>query len=92
MSEKVEATVAKKRTKEFTILVNAVEMEVDGPNIGFEALTRLAFPNAPTGPHIEFTVTYRRGHGDKPSGSLTSGQSVRIKEGMIFDVTLTDRS
>lgn len=52
----------------------------------------LAFENPPTGPNIVFTITYRRGHGDKPEGTLVEGGTVRIKDGMIFNVTATDKS
>ena len=38
-----------------------------------------------------YSVMYQRGHGNK-SGSLVAGQSVKVKEGMRFDVTATDRS
>ena len=53
---------------------------------------RLAYDNPPTGPNVLITVTYRRGHGEKPEGSLTEGASVRVKEGMIFNVAHTDKS
>ncbi|RVD67547.1 hypothetical protein EN751_36185, partial [Mesorhizobium sp. M4A.F.Ca.ET.029.04.2.1] len=46
----------------------------------------------PTGDGIQYTVQYTRGHGHKPSGTLVEGQSVKITEGMEFDVTSTNRS
>jgi Multiubiquitin len=39
-----------------------------------------------------FTVTYRRGEGNKPEGTLVEGETVKVKEGMIFNVTATDKS
>jgi hypothetical protein len=45
-----------------------------------------------TGPNVLISVTYRRGIGDKPEGTLSPGQSVRLKDGMIFDVVVTDKS
>ena len=48
--------------------------------------------NPPTGENWEFTVTYRRGHGPKPQGSLVAGETVRVKKGMVFDVQATDKS
>ena len=46
----------------------------------------------PTGDFIVFTITYRKGHGHKPEGTLLEGQTVKVKEGMIFNVTATDKS
>ncbi|WP_408626473.1 multiubiquitin domain-containing protein [Amycolatopsis thermoflava] len=39
-----------------------------------------------------FTVTFRRGSGHKPEGTLRPGETVKVKEGMIFNVTATDKS
>ena len=52
----------------------------------------LAFDNPPTGEGVQFTVQYTRGQGDKPAGTLVEGQSVKVKDGMEFDVTATNRS
>lgn len=58
----------------------------------FDEIVRLAFNPVPTGPNIMFTITYRHGPHTNPEGSLMEGNSVKIKEGMIFDVTPTDKS
>lgn len=55
-------------------------------------VVKLAFENPQTGDGIQYTVQYTRGHGHKPSGTLVEGQSVKIKDGMEFDVTSTNRS
>jgi len=39
-----------------------------------------------------FTITFRKGPNANPKGTLTEGGSVKVKKGMIFDVTATDRS
>ena len=52
----------------------------------------LAFYNPPTGDGIQYTVQYTRGHGNKPAGTLVEGQTVKLKDGMEFDVTSTNRS
>ncbi len=49
-------------------------------------------PDLPTGPNVIFTVTFKRGHGNKPEGTLTEGETVKVKEGMIFNVTATLQS
>lgn len=75
-----------------TIIVNAEEKRVDGREISFEALVKLAFPTPPTGPNILITIDYGNGPPANPKGSLKPGRSVKIKHRMTFDVTATDRS
>lgn len=78
--------------KVFAIAVNAQKKEVAETKLTFDDVVKLAFPIPPTGPNIMFTIKYRKGPQINPKGSLLEGHSVRIKNGMIFDVTPTDRS
>jgi Multiubiquitin len=78
--------------KEVTIIVNGRERTVAKDELSFDDIVALAFANPPTGENILITIVYRRGHGDKPEGSLVPEGSVRVKDGMIFDVTATDKS
>jgi hypothetical protein len=80
------------REKKFEIIVNGRSKVVDGPDLCFEPLIKLAFDPVPTGQYIVFTVTYRRGHGKKPEGTLVEGECVKLKDGMVFNVTATDKS
>jgi len=68
--------------------------EAPGKNedITFDQVVALAFPNPPTGDGVQFTVQFTRGEGNKPTGTLVEGQSVKVKDGMEFDVTSTNRS
>lgn len=75
-----------------TIVVNGQEKTVEKEELSFEDVVKLAFDPVPSGPNVMVTVTYRRGHGDKPEGTLTEGELVKAKAGMIFDVTPTDKS
>ena len=78
--------------KDVTIIVNTRKYPVPkNSEISFEAVVALAYPTLPTGQNVEFTVMYQRGEGNK-DGTLIPGQSVRVKDGMIFDVTATDKS
>lgn len=78
--------------KTFTIIVNARPKTVTGKEMSFSEIVALAFDSSPTGQNIVFTVTYRKGEGHKPEGTLVDGETVKIKEGMIFNVTATDKS
>lgn len=91
MKPNSEDNLAKK--KEVTIIVNTREKLVTQKELTFEEVLALAFEEPPTGPNIMMTIQYRRGHGHKPSGTLVQGKDpVKVKGGMIFDVTPTDKS
>lgn len=92
MSENHSQNSTQHAPKPVTIIVNARPKEFIGKEISFEQVVQLAFENPPFGENTVFTVTYKRGEGNKPEGSLVAGQSVRVKEGMIFNVTPTDKS
>jgi len=78
--------------KAVTIVVNGRPKEVTEKNLTFDEVVALAFDPVPSGPNIEITVAYRRGEGKKPAGTLVEGETVKVKDGMIFDVTATDKS
>lgn len=87
------ASRLEERPKTVTIIVNGRPKTLPKKEIlTFEEVIALAFENPPTGDGIQYTVQYTRGHGNKPAGTLVEGQSVKIKEGMEFDVTSTNRS
>lgn len=75
-----------------TIVVNARRKEVIGHSVTFEQVIALAFDPLPSGPNFVFTVSYRNGPTANPQGNLLEGHAVRIKEGMIFHATVTDKS
>ena len=68
--------------KAFTIIVNGRERTVTERELGVDDLVKLAFENPPTGEFICFTITYRRGQGNKPEGTLEEGETVKVKKGM----------
>lgn len=77
--------------KTVTIIVNGQRKEVKKEKISFEELVVLAFGSMGGGNTI-YTITYRKGEVPKHEGSLVAGESVKVKEGMIFNVTPTDKS
>lgn len=77
--------------KTVTIFVNGRERTVTKEDISYDEVVHLAFDPVPSGPNIVITVTYRRGHGNKPEGTMVPGDKVKVKEGMIFNVTATDK-
>lgn len=77
---------------EHPVTVNGRPKVVTAKELSFAEVVALAFDTPPTGPNAIFTVTYRKGGGKNHEGTLIAGESVRIKDGMIFNVTPTDKS
>jgi hypothetical protein len=80
------------KPKTYTIYVNGQEKTLATKIVSFEQIVALAFPTPPTGPNILFTVGYEDGPHANPAGSLMPGGKVKVKDGMIFNVTPTDKS
>jgi len=78
--------------EKITIYINGRKKHVDPGKLSFDALSELAFPGQETGPYICFSVTYTDGPLPKPEGTLGEDESVKLREGMIFNVTRTDKS
>lgn len=82
----------KTRPRTYTIIVNTREKTVSKSVLTYDEIVRLAFPNPPSGPDIQFTIQFTRGPAENPSGALVEGGTVKIKDRMEFDVTQTNRS
>ena len=80
------------QSKDITIIVNGRQKVVTTRELSFREIVALAFEPVPTGENILFTITYRRGPHGHAEGTLLEGTTVKIKEGMIFNVTATDKS
>ena len=80
------------QNKEFNITVNARPKQFKGKEISFNQVVELAFGTVSTNPNVVYTVTYKKGEGKKSEGSMDRGDVVKVKEGMIFNVTQTDKS
>jgi hypothetical protein len=60
--------------------------------ISYTEVVTLEVPDYSQHPEITYTVTYKRGQGNKPEGTLSPGASVKVKDGMIFSVSETGQS
>lgn len=78
--------------KTVTIHVNGRAKTVEKDELTFLEVVHLAFEDAAPSETRVYTVTFKRGTGNKPEGSLADGETVRVKEGMVFNVTATDKS
>lgn len=75
------------------IIVNGRSFEIVEKEISFEELIRLAFGKIESNNTTAYTVTYsyKQGH-NHDNGILVSGEAVKVKKGMVFNVTKTSRS
>ena len=78
--------------KSIVIIVNGRKKVVSSDELSFGEVVKLAYDPIPSGPYISITVTYREGAGRPPEGRLFKGQTVKVKEGTIFNVRITDKS
>jgi ketosteroid isomerase-like protein len=76
----------------FEIVINGELHVVQQHKLTFEDIVRLAFTDAVFNDDIVYTVTYKRGPKQNREGSLVAGESVVIKNGMIFNAKRTDKS
>jgi hypothetical protein len=78
--------------REFLIIVNGQKKVITTKTVTFDEIVKLAFPTPLPGSNILYTVSYEDGPPRNRQGSLVEGQSVKIKNWMIFNVTATDKS
>jgi hypothetical protein len=85
-------TNAHETKKTITIIVEGTPHEWPKDEITYAQVVTLEFPDYPQHPEITYSVKYRKGQGNKPEGTLSPGGSVKVKEGMIFNVSRTGQS
>ena len=81
-----------KENKEFTIQVNARDKVWTKKIISFDEVVILAFGVISTDQNVSYSVTYKKGDNNKPEGIMVKGDEVKVKDGMRFNVTETNRS
>jgi Xaa-Pro aminopeptidase len=75
-----------------SIIINGTPHDWPKSEITYAEVVTLEVPNYPQHTEITYSITYKRGHGNKPEGILSPGGSVKVKEGMIFSVSETSQS
>ena len=77
-----------------TVLVNGEEKKLlpHTKQLSYEDVVKLAYGTSPTNPNTIYTVAYSNGPSENPKGTLTRGRSVWVKEGMVFNVSKSDKS
>lgn len=73
----------------FVIVVNTQPKTVNKKLLSYEEVVALAFV---VQPNFTYTITYRKGLQSNKEGALEAGQTIKIKNGMVFNVTGTYKS
>lgn len=81
-----------KKKKTVTIIINGREFEVEKKKISFEEVVKLSFEEYYPNENTAYTVSYSKGEDKKPKGQIVAGDNVMVKEGMIFNVSRTNKS
>lgn len=83
----------KPEERSVTIVVNGRAKQWKKKEITFEEVVALAFEDPPHGADTIFSVTYRKGGNEhRPEGVMVEGDSIKVKDGTIFNVSATNRS
>ena len=78
--------------KTVTIIVEGTPHHWPEEYISHTQVVALEFPDHAQQPKITYTVMYNRGPRNRPEGTLSKGNSVKVVEGMVFNVTQTGKS
>lgn len=82
-----------KKEKDVTIIVNGTPHKWEkGDLITYAEVVTLEVPDYPNHPEITYSVKYKKGDNNKPEGILSPGASVKVKDGMVFNVSETGQS
>lgn len=80
------------KVQTFTIIVNAEQKVVHKAVLTYAEVVALAYPNPPTGPNVIITVLFKHAAGPEHEGTLSAGETVKIKNGTVFNVRVSDKS
>ena len=76
--------------KEVRIFINTREFVVPKTKLTYQELVDMAYPGDVPSPDKVYEITYSSEHG--PDGTVGVGGEVKLKEGMVFNVGITNRS
>jgi hypothetical protein len=78
--------------KEYSIIINARQKQWFENEISFEQVITHSFGIYQSNDSTVYTVTYSRGDDKKPNGMMVPGDSIKVKDKMVFNVTATNKS
>ncbi len=88
----IEHFFSKEKPKVIVIIVNGREKQWNEKEISFVQVVTLAFGSYVENQNRVFTVTYKGGPDQNREGTMVKGDTVFVKNKMVFNVTATDKS
>jgi hypothetical protein len=73
-----------------TIYVNTEPVVWDRPQISYDELVKLAFPDGPFDGNVRYSITWTKPDGSE--GAVLKDGKIKVVDGMKFDVRNTDKS
>jgi len=80
------------KQKEYEIIINGRTKVVKLKELSFFNIVKIAFGEIISDGRKIYTMTFKKGHDCRPEGSLVEGDVIKIKKGVIFNVSATDKS
>lgn len=77
--------------RDYKVIVNGVQKTVTDHTLTYAQVVALD-PTPGTGKNPMYNISYYNGPHKNPQGELLPGQSVKVKDGMVFNVTPTNQS
>jgi hypothetical protein len=77
---------------QITIIVNGRPKRWSKNQISYGELVALSGLPLPGGPNPGFTITYTDGPPNRPDGTVLEGQTVKVRDDEVFNVTPTNQS
>lgn len=80
--------------KLITIIVNGInkQLRIGKRHLSYEEIVNIAYGNYDESDRVIYTVAYSNGPKENPKGTLVKGQKAKVREGMIFNVSRSDKS
>lgn len=89
-----ENALQRRRKKRIAIIVNGEDKRLEHGvrTVSYEDVVILAYGSCDDSDSVIYTVTYSNGPKKNRKGILVKGESVRVRKGMIFNVSRSDKS
>lgn len=81
-----------KEIKHIEVIVNGQPKSVAKEDLTYQEVVEMALGVYEGNPNIAYTVLYFKGNESKPKGELVKGEILKIRNGIVINVTRTDRS
>ena len=81
-----------KEIKNIEVVINGQIKLVEKGELTYQEIVILAFGEFADNSNTIYTVLYFKGNENKPKGEIVKGESLKIRHGIVINVTRTDRS